>query len=46
MEKFRAINRIYLKGADGIILIYDITDRNSFEKLDFRFNDIIYCYSK
>ena len=46
MEKSRAINRIYLKGADGIILIYDITDRNSFEKLDYCFNEIIYCYSK
>ena len=46
MEKFRAINRIYLKGADGIILIYDITNRDSFERLDYCFNDIIYCYSK
>ena len=46
MEKSRAINRIFLKGADGIILIYNITNRYSFENLDDCFNDIIYCYSK
>ena len=45
-DRFINIIRSYFKGANGIILIYDITDRNSFEKLDFRFNDIIYCYSK
>ena len=45
-ERFRSIYQIYFKLADGIILIYDITDRYSFEKLDFHFNDIIYCYSK
>ena len=44
--KFLVITRSYYKCADGIILTYDITDRNSFEKLDFHFNDIIYCYSK
>ena len=46
VESNRTIYQNYFKGVDGIILIYDITDRNSFEKLDFRFNDIIYCYSK
>ena len=46
-ERSRACYREYLyKIADGIILIYDITDRNSFEGLDGCFNDIIYCYSK
>ncbi len=45
-ERFRSIYQMYFKLADGIILIYDITDRNSFEKLDFRFNGVIYCYSK
>ena len=45
-DRFRRLYLNYYKGADGIILAYDITDRNSFEKLDFRFNDIIYCYSK
>ena len=46
VESNRTIYQNYFKGVDAIILIYDITDRNSFEKLDFRFNDIIYCYSK
>ena len=41
-----AIFRNFYKSADGIILIYDITNRYSFEKLDHRFNEIIYCYSK
>ena len=45
-EKRRAINRIFYKVADGIILIYDITNRYSFEMLDHLFNEIIYCYSK
>ena len=45
-ERFRSIYQMYFKLADGIILIYDITDRYSFEKLDHRFNEIIYCYSK
>ena len=45
-EKFKAFFRIFYKSADGIILIYDITNRNSFEELDHCFNEIIYCYSK
>ena len=45
-EKYLALIRNFYKSADGIILIYDITNRNSFEKLDHRFNEIIYCYSK
>ena len=45
-KKYLAITQYYFKLADGIILIYDITDRNSFENLDDCFIDIIYCYSK
>lgn len=30
-EKFRAITKSYYKGSDGIILMYDITNRDSFE---------------
>ena len=41
-----AIFRNFYKSADGIILIYDITNRYSFEELDHCFNEIIYCYSK
>ena len=45
-ERFRGLYLNYSKGADGIILIYNITNRYSFENLDDCFNDIIYCYSK
>ena len=32
-ERFRNITNQYYKGADGIALIFDVTDRNSFEKI-------------
>jgi small GTP-binding protein len=32
-ERFRNITQQYYKGADGIILVFDVTDRNSFEKV-------------
>ena len=33
-EKFRAITYNYFKGTDGILLIYDISDRQSFESVE------------
>jgi Ras-related protein Rab-1A len=33
-ERFKAITNAYYKGADGIIICYDITDRSSFEHLE------------
>lgn len=33
-ERYRSINRIYFQKAQGIILAYDITSRESFEGLD------------
>ena len=33
-EKFRAVTRNYYKGSDGIFLIYDITDKSSFESIE------------
>ena len=33
-EKFRAITFNYFKGSDGILLIYDITDRSSFDSVE------------
>jgi Ras-related protein Rab-1A len=32
-EKFRAITKSYFKQADGILLLYDITNRESFEQI-------------
>ena len=33
-EKFRAITQNYYKGSDGIIFLYDITERNSFGNVE------------
>ena len=33
-EKFRSITKSYYKGAQGILLVYDITDRSTFYHLD------------
>jgi small GTP-binding protein len=32
-ERFRNITQQYYKGSDGIVLVYDVTDRESFEKI-------------
>lgn len=32
-ERFRLISRAYYKGSHGIVLVYDVTDRKSFEHL-------------
>ena len=33
-ERYRAITRNYYKSAEGILLLYDITNRNSFESVE------------
>ena len=33
-EKFRAVTTNYYKGSNGILLIYDITDKDSFESVE------------
>ena len=32
-EKFRSITFSYYKGSDGILLLYDITNRNTFDNI-------------
>ena len=39
-EKFRAITRQYYRDADGILLVYDITKRESFDNIIMWKNDI------
>lgn len=36
-EKFRSLSRQYYKQADGCLLVYDITDKHSFEELQSYF---------
>ena len=39
-EKFKKITSQYYYGADGIILIFDITNKKSFEKISFWIQDL------
>jgi len=40
-EKFKNIIKSYYKGAHGFFLVYDITDRRSFEELDQQYSEIL-----
>ena len=39
-ERFRALTKNYIKGSDGIILIYDITNKESFDHVEKWLEDI------
>ena len=39
-EKFRAVPRKYYKNADGILLLFDVCNRNSFDKIKDWINEI------
>ncbi|KAH0794898.1 small GTP-binding protein [Histomonas meleagridis] len=39
-EKFRSIAKSYFRHAVGVILVYDITDRKSFDNLSLWLNDV------
>jgi Ras-related protein Rab-1A len=39
-ERFRSIMPAYYRGAHGIFIIYDVTDRNSFDKINSYVKDI------
>ena len=40
VEIYRIIVRDYYKSSDGIILVYDITSENSFERVDYFINEL------
>ena len=39
-EKFRNIAKQYYKGANGVLLIYDVCNRKSFERIGFWLNEL------
>lgn len=39
-ERFRSITTSYIRGSDGIVLVYDVTDVNSFENINYWVNQI------
>ena len=39
-EKYQNIAKQYYFGANGVLLIYDITNEKSFKKIDFWYNDL------
>ena len=40
-ERYHSLAPNFIKNADGIILMYDITDRDSFEHISKWWNDIM-----
>ena len=40
-ERFKAINTSYYRKADCCLLVYDITNRKSFEEIENYFNEKI-----
>jgi len=39
-EKFRCINAPYFRGAAGVVLVYDLTNRQSFTSLSYWLNEV------
>ena len=39
-ERFRTLTPSYYRGAQGVILVYDVTNRNTFTKLDMWLNEL------
>jgi small GTP-binding protein len=40
-ERYRNITKGYYRGADGMILAFDVTDRSSFDRLGFWLKDVL-----
>lgn len=39
-EKFRSLTSSYYRGTNGIVLVFDVTDKNSFDNLDMWIQEI------
>jgi len=39
-ERFRTITSAYYRGADGIIMVYDVTNQESFDHVNVWFNEV------
>lgn len=39
-ERFRTLTPSYYRGAQGVILVYDVTKRSTFAKLDMWLNEL------
>ena len=40
IETYRSIIKLYYKAADGVFVVYDITDKNSFDDVDYFIENI------
>ncbi|KAF0494343.1 ras-domain-containing protein [Gigaspora margarita] len=46
-ERFRTLTSSYYRGVQGVILVYDVSKRESFDQLDSWFGELnTYCSSK
>ncbi|CAG8506106.1 11281_t:CDS:2 [Acaulospora colombiana] len=46
-ERFRTLTSSYYRGAQGVILVYDVSNRETFKELDNWFNELnTYCSNK
>jgi Ras-related protein Rab-1A len=40
-ERFRTITQTYYRGSHGMIVVYDVTDRSSFDKVNYWIQEVI-----
>jgi small GTP-binding protein len=39
-ERFRTITPIYYRNVDGVLLVFDLTDRNSFRSIQYWIDEL------
>ena len=40
-ERFKSLITVYYRGVDAVIMIYDITNRQTFENIDYWMSEVI-----